>query len=633
MLNALLSTAARFRRDMRGNVAIIFAAAAVPLFGLVGGAVDYTQHGRDRAQFQAAYDAASIAAARQLKNGVAAVNAEAERVLRANLGAKFKPGQHRVEILDNNSTVQIVSNGASTSTVFLGLYGYNTLAINVTSASTFGAQALELALVLDTTGSMSNDMPALRSAASKLARDVMAISPDSRVAVVPFVAAVNPGRAALPLSMVDVSGQSRHHAELLKTRQIGRDRNCVWPWDRNPQPPSGGGGGGGGGGPQPPPDTGGGSDRTDFWSTMRSIAGVIQGVFGVSSAHAVGAEVTPSTRAPYSGVTVRPGVLVPDGFLNWNECGLNNPERISNLDLFARIPNARWKGCVEARPAPFDVTDEAPRAGNPDTLFVPYFYPDEISPQNNGVTDYGPSDKGNNYLPDGFLRSAGNRNQATGPLGWSFDGDWDRTFNLFKYDGVTNAAIEERGPNPRGPNAFCPDEILPLTNDASAVQNRINSLSHWAGGGTMSSEGVMWGWRVLSPGPPFTEGRPYGEASKVMVLMSDGMNTFQRGNDDAMKSDYSAYGALRFNSRLGSDRFDDSSRFLNERMATACENAKREGITIYAVMFRERDPEARRVMRGCSTNGQLYYEAANAADLNRAFTDIADSIQRLRIKR
>jgi hypothetical protein len=50
--------------------------------------------------------------------------------------------------------------------------------------------------------------------------------------------------------------------------------------------------------------------------------------------------------------------------------------------------------------------------------------------------------------------------------------------------------------------------VLPLTTQKAAVLDKVRSLKHWNGGGTINSEGVMWGWRVLSPTAPFTEVPP-----------------------------------------------------------------------------------------------------------------------------
>ncbi len=38
---------------------------------------------------------------------------------------------------------------------------------------------------------------------------------------------------------------------------------------------------------------------------------------------------------------------------------------------------ATWQGCVEARPVPYNNDDATPDSGNPATLFVPMFAPDE----------------------------------------------------------------------------------------------------------------------------------------------------------------------------------------------------------------------------------------------------------------
>jgi len=45
------------------------------------------------------------------------------------------------------------------------------------------------------------------------------------------------------------------------------------------------------------------------------------------------------------------------------------------LNLYNQIQNRSWNGCVRARPTPFDTQDTAPGGG--DTLWVPYFAPDE----------------------------------------------------------------------------------------------------------------------------------------------------------------------------------------------------------------------------------------------------------------
>jgi Flp pilus assembly protein TadG len=53
---------ARFRRDRRGNIAIMMALSAIPLVGIVGCEVDYTMATAAKTKLQASADAATLAA-------------------------------------------------------------------------------------------------------------------------------------------------------------------------------------------------------------------------------------------------------------------------------------------------------------------------------------------------------------------------------------------------------------------------------------------------------------------------------------------------------------------------------------------------------------------------------------------
>ncbi len=72
----------------------------------------------------------------------------------------------------------------------------------------------------------------------------------------------------------------------------------------------------------------------------------------------------------------------------------NFVEPKTRFELFNAM-GVGWGGCVEARPAPHDVTDSLPTTSTPETLFVPMFNPDEPDGANDAGNSYG-----NNYLPD-----------------------------------------------------------------------------------------------------------------------------------------------------------------------------------------------------------------------------------------
>ena len=76
-----------------------------------------------------------------------------------------------------------------------------------------------------------------------------------------------------------------------------------------------------------------------------------------------------------------------------------------------------------------------------------------------------------------------------------------------KYEGASIGSAQ-------GPNYLCDSKpILPLTTDKASVVTMIQGLI--AKGGTNILEGLMWGWRVLSPEAPFTEGRAYNDAENT----------------------------------------------------------------------------------------------------------------------
>jgi hypothetical protein len=305
---------------------------------------------------------------------------------------------------------------------------------------------------------------------------------------------------------------------------------------------------------------------------------------------------------------------------NWVEsgCWIANPNQVNHFDLFDAIPNAEWRGCVEARPAPFDVTDEPPRRANADTLFVPYFWPDGV--------DWGQAR--DNYIDDNQDEFPGTNYRHNG---------WGRALSVYKYD--DEASIDEVGPDTSGPNRSCPTPIVPLTDREGDLVSAVRGLSHWLGSGTISSEGFAWGWRVLSPGAPFTQGAPYDDSNKILVLMTDGLNWAAENPSDLLRSDYTAYnhlGLWRHWNPGGGPRARNHEQFadyFDDRLAEVCENAKDAGVEVYTVVFREPDRRTRTLLRSCATDDEHAFTADSEQELTSVFAAIAQSIAALRLTR
>jgi Flp pilus assembly protein TadG len=195
----VLST--RFQRETRANVAVIFALALVPLFGMVGAAVDYTRATKVQARLQSALDAASLAVAKDSRRlGLADLQAAANRVFSGNFTADGDTLLNALRLTKDGNTIRLEIDGRVQTSVATAV-GIDSIPLRVVSQTSWNEPRIEIALVLDNTGSMawSGKMQALKTAALDLINELEAtrVSTDQvKVAIVPFDTQVNIGTAA-----------------------------------------------------------------------------------------------------------------------------------------------------------------------------------------------------------------------------------------------------------------------------------------------------------------------------------------------------------------------------------------------------------------------------------------------------
>ena len=79
------SLSRRFTKDRRGNVAIIFAAALLPIMGMTGAAIDYKRSTNARTKMLAALDGALLALGSSPKKSDAAAREFVEAYVGAQL--------------------------------------------------------------------------------------------------------------------------------------------------------------------------------------------------------------------------------------------------------------------------------------------------------------------------------------------------------------------------------------------------------------------------------------------------------------------------------------------------------------------------------------------------------------------
>lgn len=508
-------TFVRFRTDVDGNFATIFALAMVP-FVMVGGmGIDYGTNIAVRQKAQNAVDATVLTLAKlststsdqdlQTRADAQVKALLSDRRLRdASVTAKRDGDTIRVGILGN------------TRTTLTAIAGYRQMPIDVSAVARRGSGNLEVALVLDNTGSMKGAKLAnLKSASTSLVesmfKEVDPAKPNSlKMAVVPFSMTVNVGPGYSNSVFMDTDARSSIHKEIFAVKDTTANR----------------------------------------------------------------------------------------------------------FSLFAKMRVA-WAGCVETRPTPYDVQESPPTTATPDTLYVPFFSPDESDLDRDAVND---------YMTD-YPSGTSSRNQSSN--------DRTRQGQTAKYGSnriATSAGATQSNTGYRyGPNSGC--EIQPLTRlttTKAAVTDAITAMT--VIGDTNIATGLMWGWHVLSPNAPFSDGAPYTDEKtrKYVVLMTDGQNQSAPSSSDN-QSYYSGIGFI-WNGRIGTTSYDNATRtrYMDARTAQLCTNMKKAGIQIFTVRVEVSDGTSD-MLRDCATSPDMFYDVQNSSALNDVFASIGSQINELRI--
>ena len=570
--NRFRAAACRFASETRGSVAVMTVILSVPLFIAVGVAIDTAEIYRARENLQQAADAAVLGAAQAVMTGATedAARAEARALFDAQI-ANLDASKATLTI-DPTKTAcnagELVATAHLEHALFFPLVTGLAVAgasdgsgITVTSAANCGNDTVEIALVLDNSGSMAGSkIQSLRDAASKLVQDMFTAGAASSrpdpvsFSVVPFASMVNVGSANAGALWMDRFGDAPEHHENLDWAHAGARRDG------------------------------------NRW---------------------------------YSGDTALTRFLV------YQHLGV------------------AWRGCVEKRRHPLHLSDAPADAAR--DRFVPSFAPDEpdnwTGERERAERDGKDGDEisewsyRNSYLRDdhAYPHHVQSRNHHHPDLTGAPFGQIYRQFWVSKY--FYDATVYSSRP---GPNDFCEAQpLLPLSTVESDILASIESMS--AAGATDVQAGVSWGWKTLSPGAPFEEGRDYGEArnTKVMIVMTDGANTYYP-NYRPTRSHYGAFGQA-WTGRIfagtggGSHSQAGYTAAMDAHLSATCANARAAGLVIYTIAFDvPADSPVHAVMRDCASTGEggkLAFDAADETALASTFERIGRSIQRLKLTR
>lgn len=647
VMHRFLALVSRFGRDERGVFAVIFGLMAIVLVALGGAAVDYVSLEQTRSRAQIALDAAALALQPEIFKeplNVADITTKAQNLLNDRLGTAFNAvadiNEGDVAVNVEEGSLYLVAD-LNMPTIFVSLVGVPSMRARIQSEATRKVLALEVAFVLDNSGSMSytgagssgtrQRMQFLKDAATCATnilfyKDVVdkpgnadtcipapgaEVLEDVRIGVVPFTMYVNIGPTNANATWIDKTGNSAAAND-----NFDNDDN----------------------------------DATPFNSAVDRLA-------------------------LYDQITND----------DWRGC------------VEAR-PHVSSGGATQY----LDTDDTPATTGQPNTYFVPLFAPDLpdsmasfSSGYNNYVGDHPAACKvtgtctwtetrskcssynncsgstNNNYTLTGRDKGSLSCSCPTSSSSWTSDtgtGNYtgsgsNRTYTRvrvcsFQYDAqnLSSRELQERmckyngamsvTNNQKGPNVDCPFQpVLPLSNSPTTINNTITAMV--ASGGTNIHEGSAWGFRALSPTAPFAEGEAYSDdTSKIMIVMTDGENTAYQTNNINGSHYFSAYG-FPYNSsssnvtRLGSISSTNAQivQEMNTRTRQTCENAKAAGITIYTIGLatssasQSTQAEVEDMLADCASTRDKAYFPQNPGELKTVFQDIANDLTQLRLAR
>jgi Flp pilus assembly protein TadG len=502
--------------DNRGNVAVVAALAMGPICVAGLGAIDLARGTSAKVQLQDALDAAALAAARTNATTDNQLKVAGDRFLKQNLNLSK-------DFVLSSSTFKFGDNGKVVATAKLnvtpfiaGLVTGGTMAVGASSEVVRAGAKLEIALVLDNTGSMNTGtkLADLKTAAKGFVTQMediskKAIEPNSiRIGIVPFSNAVRVDSTAYRYAAwIDQTGTSPINDEIFTT--------------------------------------------------------------ATSTQHA------------------------------------------NRFDLFDTL-GTTWRGCVEMRRAPYDVDGTPPASGA--TLYTPYFAVDEPDAKSSG---YG-QNYDNDYLADGTTNN-----------NWRV-----RQGSITKYKHTNGLGTD------KGPNKDCGlQPVIRMSTNFSSLRTAIDNLV--ADGNTNIPIGMAWGWNLVSPNAPFSDGTAYNDVhyKKIVVLMTDGENTIDQ-RDTPNDGTYAGMGYIWQGRVLDAgghpltNGASDANRTaaLDSRLSLLCTNMKNKGIEIYTIRV-EVTTGSSTLLKACATTADNYYDVKTSATLTAVFQSIAGQIAALHLSR
>jgi Flp pilus assembly protein TadG len=646
----LASRLKAFPGDRRGSAVVYVAAVAVPLVTIVGVSIDAARGYLVKSKLSQALDAAGLA------GGRVALSDTRDADIRMYFESNFPPGFMDATLaandpqiaMDPNAEELTLSATAMIPTTFMRILGHENMTVRASNVIHRTVKGMELALVMDNTGSMSsnNRIGLMKSSATELVNILFGsreTAPNFWIALIPYVAVVNIGTQHADWTFTPSYTQVNISSMVSKKTTLS-NTPLSWRVKVTTATPHGFHHG----------------QLVDISGVTGSTGAVYNGRFMIrtnetgapATAPWTGADaITDATRQFVYYIDTTSANFPSSGSFNTSGAlGSAGPAMTVTSAKVVRPQHnypgtAAWKGCVEARDTVANEAASAEALPSTEKWRRSYWVSTRDPTSGQHVRFYSVGGQA--------LREGSNPRVTDNPWGTGASPALNENYN------AGNAAY--------GPNLGCGPAITSLQPYKSTALSAIAEMQPWSRGGTMANLGLAWGWRVLSPdwrgmwggGTPASYPLDYNSAlvDKVVVLLTDGNNEWYdypcrppgpatdgncNGSDPPVgmrgsnvvpsDADYTAYGRLA-EGRVGTTDNTTARNTINTRMSELCTAMKTKGIIIYTIVVEVGNTATQNLYRGCATKPEFFFMAPQAEDLTIIFREIATQLTNLRLAR
>jgi Flp pilus assembly protein TadG len=583
-----------FRIAQRGNVAITFVFATLPIIAGVGFAVDYSHANAVKVAMQAALDSTALMLSKEAAT-------DSATLLQSNADKYFKALFTRAEATnvtvsatyDSSSGTSLVVNGSTdVPTALLSIIGYNTITVTGSSTAKWGSNLLRVALVLDNTGSMADNgkITALISATKSLLTQLKTAATnngDVYVSIVPFVKDVNLGAANYTSNYI-------YWGTLAQDPTLA-DNNS---WDAN-----------------------NGSCSIGTYSPRSAC--VAQASCSLSG-YNTQSTCTAAGTCSVSGNNSQSSCTAA-GTCSISGSG-HNTQSTCTTGTCSISGHSTQSSCTGAGTCSLSGHSTQSSCTSAGVCSKSQYTTSSTCSQHNGTWTAGVWTAGVWTAPGTWtvgVWTAGVWTQATWTpnnhstwTGCVMDrgnsGGPDTVANYDTNVGSTNVTIPS-SLYPAEQYSSCPQSVMGLSYDWTTMNSVVSNMT--PNGSTDQAIGLQLGWMSLAGGGPFSvpafkTGYTY---SQIIILLTDGLNTQDRWYGDG--------------SSLGTS--DDAK--IDAREALTCTNAKNAGITIYTIQVNTGGDPTSTLLQNCASTSDKFYLLTSASQIITAFTQIGTNLSQLRV--